>query len=120
YTFTDSLNNIPVGIINYRIKQVIDTVSSSAIYLDSFTLTKNNSCIAVIPNETKTIHIYPNPVQQNNLSVAINTDNAIAELHLQVVDMNGSTLSQEIKSKSAGRSIITMPIKNLPAGKYNL
>src|SRR5690606_5658095 len=91
YTFTDSLNNIPAGIINYRIKQVIDTVSSSAIYLDSFTLTKNNSCIAVIPNETKTIHIYPNPVHQNNnLSVAINTDNAINELHLQVVDMNGS------------------------------
>jgi len=120
YELIDSLNNIPAGIINYRIKQVFDTVSASAIYVDSFTLTKNNSCIAVIPNENKTLHIYPNPVQNKNLTVAINTDNAINELRLQVVDMNGSTVTQEIKSKGAGRSIIDMAITNLPAGKYNL
>ena len=68
YEFVDSLSGVSPGTVQYRIKQVIDTVSLTEVYLDSLTLTKDNSCNAVIPNESKTLHIYPNPVRTEMLN----------------------------------------------------
>ncbi len=120
YQFMDSLSDISAGTITYRIKQVIDTVSFTGVYLDSFTLTKSNSCIAIIPNELKTVHIFPNPVRTEMLNIAVNTPNEITALKMQVVNMQGSTILQQNNYKPAGRSLFTIPVSTLPAGKYQL
>ncbi|MBA2499719.1 MAG: S8 family serine peptidase [Chitinophagaceae bacterium] len=120
YQFMDSLSDIPAGTITYRIKQVIDTVSLTGVYLDSFTLTKSNSCTAIMPNELKTVHIFPNPVRTEMLTIAVNTPTEITALKMQVVNMQGSTILQQNNYKPAGRSLFTIPVSTLPAGKYQL
>ena len=120
YEFVDSLSGVSAGMVQYRIKQVIDTVSLTEVYLDSLTLTKDNSCNAVIPNESKTLHIYPNPVRTEMLNIAVNTPNEITAMEIQVVNMQGSTISQQTYNKPAGRSLFTIPVSTLPAGKYQL
>ena len=120
YEFVDSLSGVLAGMVQYRIKQVIDTVSLTEVYLDSLTLTKSNSCNAVIPNESKTLHIYPNPVRTEMLNIAVNTPNEITAMKIQVVNMQGSTIIQQNKNKPAGRSVFTIPVSTLPAGKYQL
>ena len=120
YEFVDSLSGVSTGTVQYRIKQVIDTVSLTEVYLDSLTLTKDNSCNAVIPNESKTLHIYPNPVRTEMLNIAVNTPNEITAMEIQVVNMQGSTISQQTYNKPAGRSLFTIPVSTLPAGKYQL
>ena len=120
YEFVDSLSGVSAGTVQYRIKQVIDTVSLTEVYLDSLTLTKDNSCNAVIPNESKTLHIYPNPVRTEMLNIAVNTPNEITAMKIQIVNMQGSTISQQTYNKPAGRSLFTIPVSALPAGKYQL
>ncbi len=120
YEYVDSLSGVSAGTVQYRIKQVIDTVSITEVYLDSLTLTKSNSCNAVIPNESKTLHIYPNPVRTEMLNIAVNTSNEIAAMKIQVVNMQGSIIIQQSKTKPAGRSLFTIPVSTLPAGKYQL
>ena len=120
YEFVDSLSGVSAGTVQYRIKQLIDTVSLTEVYLDSLTLTKSNSCNTVIPNESKTLHIYPNPVRTEMLNIAVNTPNEITAMKIQVVNMQGSTIIQQNNNKPAGRSMFTLTVSTLPAGKYHL
>ena len=54
------------------------------------------------------------------LNIAVNTPNEITAMKIQIVNMQGSTISQQTYNKPAGRSLFTIPVSTLPAGKYQL
>lgn len=123
YQYTDALNNVNAGTIYYRIKQVIDTaiVSLTGVYIDSTNATLANTCLGsgvnnTDPNADKII-VYPNPIKKD-LSVSIESKNAISNLTIAIYDITGKQLYREDRSKTPGKFIFNLRIPFLPAGEY--
>ncbi|RTL59425.1 MAG: T9SS type A sorting domain-containing protein [Sphingobacteriales bacterium] len=115
YQYTDTLNNTNTGVIYYRIKQVIDTTAATltAVYLDSTSVTLANPCVT----NTNNIIVYPNPVKKN-MSVSVETKNAISKLYIVIYDINAKQVYREEKSKSPGKIIFNLSVPFLLSGEY--
>jgi len=120
YTYDDIMTNVQAGVIKYRIKQVIDTViaSYSSTYIDSATVTLTSGCSVVTINDDK-VTILPNPAT-SQFTLRVETNYAVSDLNIRIVDMKGSLMAQQRKTKASGRAEFTIPIGYLARGKYTV
>jgi hypothetical protein len=123
YELTDSLINAQAGTVSYRIQQVVDTASASftAAYIDTVNITLSSSCITtgvppVNPN-AELIKIIPNPAH-DQFTLRIETNNAIPNLVIKVVDLKGGAVLQFNQSKASGAQNFDIPVYRLSKGKY--
>jgi serine protease AprX len=123
YQFDNTLTNVQAGTIYYRIRQIVDTntVSFTAVYIDTCTTSISAACTATGVGDpsgilTKII-VYPNPSKEQ-ASLGITTGNAIQQLIINVYDNKGSLIYKLKKSKTSGTSVIDLPASHLPSGKY--
>lgn len=101
YELTDILSKVDAGKIAYRIRQVIDSASSSflATYLDTVSVDVQPSC--ALPGQ---INVFPNPAQGR---FTLQTAFEEAEDNLRIVIFN-----------AAGQTILTQKEKK-PSGTFN-
>jgi expansin (peptidoglycan-binding protein) len=125
YTYVDTLNNVPVGTIKYRIKQTIDTANpaTSFTYFDSVSVNLTTACIATPVVNVNTaqdkITIIPNPAKDYCI-VRVITNDAIKNLSIRVTDNKGSVIFTTIKSKPSGLSDFEIPIQKFAMGSYTV
>lgn len=123
FIITDTLINVQSGVIKYRVKQIIDTASTSytALYLDSTTVNLTSSCVVTSVNPVTTIieqiSILPNPAK-HNFTLKINTAPPIRDLYIQVADMKGKKVLSLNQSKLSGEATFQIPIHFLASGTY--
>jgi hypothetical protein len=115
YSFTDRLDGIS-GLVQYRIKTVLDTASAAyyAIYTDTIVGNSNADC-----NNISRYNMLPNPVQ-NSAVVAFSFPEAIPILDLTIINSLGQQVWQQTWSKPAGYANFSLPTGKLLAGKYYL
>jgi hypothetical protein len=123
YQFTDSLINAQAGTVSYRIQQVVDTATASftAAYIDTVDITLSSSCITtgvppVNPN-AELIKIIPNPTH-DQFTLRMETNDAIPNLVIKIVDLKGSAVLQFNQSKANGAQNFDIPVFRLSKGKY--
>jgi serine protease AprX len=125
YTYVDTLNNVLVGTIKYRIKQTIDTANpaTSFTYFDSVSVNLTTACIATPVVNVNTaqdkITIIPNPAKDYCI-VRVITNDAIKNLSIRVTDNKGSVIFTTIKSKPSGLSDFEIPIQKFAMGSYTV
>jgi subtilisin family serine protease len=112
--FTDDLNGLPAGIINYRIRQVIDTSTAglTAGYIDTVTLNLTTSCLA-----QNGVTVMPNPAH-DHITLKVVTTAAVPNLTIRMINMKGQVVKLIHGQKPAGTSSFDIPIGFLAAGKY--
>lgn len=117
YQFTDDLTNVANGIIEYRLKQIIDTSVSglTSIYLKTASASLISDCSAVTENK---IYIIPNPTSNGQAKLIVETLYPVANMPIAIYDMKGSLLIRMNSSKPEGRTVIDLPVSNLAKGKY--
>lgn len=115
YHFTNSIANIPIGTVSYRIRQVIDTAVASftAVYIDTTEVVKSSPCII----EDKVL-IAPNPATSNNATLIVQTGYDINKMPVAIYDMQGKLVMQLSFSKNVVQSTFDIPIARLAKGKY--
>ncbi|HEY2721189.1 MAG TPA: S8 family serine peptidase [Chitinophagaceae bacterium] len=125
YQTSDSLINVQAGTVSYRIRQIIDTAAATftAVYIDTVDIGLASSCITtginpVNPNNNK-ISIIPNPAH-DQLTLRVETENAILHLSIRIVDMSGHSVLQFERSKSVGAQNFDLPVFRLSKGKYTI
>jgi hypothetical protein len=118
YQFTDTSLTIADGPVRYRIRQVLDTATSSlsAFYIDTVTISLALSCTPV-PASEGNIHIVPNPVL-NRFYIKMDTEVAIANLRLVIINGLGQTVYTKHASKEAGIAVIPIEAAGLARGVY--
>jgi len=116
YTFNDVLNNVPQGLLTYRVKQVIDSSGGNvtADYIDTITVNLANSCGY---NPTDNVVLLPNPAL-NQTAVRINITDPIQTLTIRMFDAKGALLYESRQPKPAGVVSFAVPVYHLPKGKY--
>lgn len=110
-----SLDSMPAGTISYRIRQVIDTATAAftAVYIDTSDVVLTSPCISV-----NGVRVAPNPVSGASANLLVETAGAVNNLQIALFDMKGGLLSSINRSKSAGLSIVSLPIAHLASGAY--
>ncbi|MGB3005127.1 MAG: S8 family serine peptidase [Chitinophagaceae bacterium] len=124
YQFINTLSNIFVGTISYRIKQVIDTAVASFtfVYIDTATVSLSNACLAtgsgnIIANDEKVI-IQPNPVSGSFVNLIVESSYPVTNMPVSVYNANGLLVLQQKERKATGKKVITLNIDRLSKGKY--
>ncbi len=117
YQFTDDLTNVANGIIEYRLKQIIDTSVSglTSIYIKTASASLISDCSAVTENK---IYIIPNPTSNGQAKLVVETLYPVANMPIAIYDMKGSLLIRMNSTKPEGRTVIDLPVSNLAKGKY--
>jgi subtilisin family serine protease len=114
YELTDVLTRIEAGPISYRIRQVIDTTSSSflAEYLDTVSVNVQPSC--ALPGQ---INIFPNPAS-GKFTVQTAFEQPIDNLRIIVYNASGQTVlsRKDLKPEGTFNFIIDAPY--LASGRY--
>jgi hypothetical protein len=120
YQFTDTSLTFADGPARYRIRQVLDTstVGFAAFYIDTVTVALALSCTPV-PAAAGGVQIVPNPVR-NRFYVKVETNTAIENLQLHIVNAIGQTVYTRRTSKEAGIRVISMEAAGLARGVYYL
>ena len=116
YQITDQLNNVPAGMLTYRIRQVIDTSSSdfTAGYIDTVKVSLGAHC-GFTP--TQLITPMPNPAF-NDLHIRVNIEEPIHKLVLHLYDGKGQLVLESVHHKGTGVAGYRISIQHLPKGKY--
>jgi hypothetical protein len=120
YSFENTLVDIDPGSISYRIRQVIDTTTSSFadVYIDTAQVMLATACTTSVNEPTGTrVYMFPNP-SSGNASVIVETVEAISKLNIVLFDMKGRSILRMERSKGTGKAIIELPAGGLPSGKY--
>jgi hypothetical protein len=125
YQFTDSVLNLAPGMVQYRIRQSIDTAAASfsAGYIDTVSINYQMACnvtgLTPIPQESVDAVLLPNPAS-GAIHLRLTTLRPVTSLWIRVVDSKGSQVHQQRSAKPAGTSTIPVPIARLSAGAYYL
>jgi len=116
-SFIDNLSDLPVGTVNYRIRQVIDTAAAGMIadYIGSASFQLQQACIS----GNTALVAAPNPTN-GPLQVRLNTPEASENIVLRLTNAKGQILVEQKKTKAAGMAIYEMSTYHLPAGHYYL
>jgi len=123
YQFINNLVNITAGTVSYRIRQIIDTATTTftAAYIDTASVNIASGCTATgLGNPTITkdkITLLPNPAPGNAILV-VDTRYAVNNMPIAVYDMKGSLMMQLHFSKGANTTNIELPTEKLAKGKY--
>ena len=125
YQRADSLVNVQAGTVSYRIRQIVDTLTSTftAAYIDTVNITLGASCVTtginpLNPNRGM-LSIVPNPAH-NQFTLRIETNNPIPDLGIHIVDMKGSSILKFNFSKGSGAQNFDLPVSHLATGKYTV
>ncbi len=102
--------------VQYRIKQVVDTASATAFYLDTVTIDLPAACVPVNPGNNAAV-LMPNPATGTVL-INIVTPQAVPNLQIVVSDVLGKVVLKESKSKAGGQAILPLSIQHLAKGTY--
>ena len=114
YQYTDTLNNVPAGLLSYRIRQIVDTAAAgfTSALIDTATVEISPSC-----NLEEYVSISPNPAK-NHFVLQINFPQKIESLTIRIADMQGSIVDVIRKTKIEGPTNFNIPIPRLSNGKY--
>ncbi|HEY0059165.1 MAG TPA: S8 family serine peptidase [Flavisolibacter sp.] len=119
YQLSDALINTKAGVLQYRIKQVVDTASATAIYLDTVTINLQAACVPVATPGQNAAMLMPNPAR-GTVSINIVTTQAVPNLQIVISDLLGKVVVRESKSKGAGQAILPVSIHHLARGTYHV
>jgi hypothetical protein len=113
YQYNDPVSNLASGPVHYRIRQIIDTASTSlmADYIDTV-MVEILSCKA-----KHTLLVIPNPIKNNFFSLQISTEEA-QPIDVKIINALGQTISEIVRDKPAGTISIPISISHLAKGKY--
>lgn len=118
YQFTDSAATLQDGLVQYRIRQIIDTAAAGFSYFYTDTATVFLAACTPVPPAEKGIQIIPNPVQH---SLFVKTDiSATSNLQLVVVNAIGQTVYRQRTSKPPGLAVFSISTTGLAPGVYYL
>ncbi len=123
YQLIDPIGGLQAGVVSYRIRQIIDTVSASfsADYIDTVNVNLAANCgliTGVDPvNANTEVSLSPNPAT-NNFYLKITTPTVIQRLVISITNSKGQTVAVLNKSKSIGTVTINVPVAKLARGKY--
>ena len=118
YQFTNALTNVTAGTVSFRIRQVVDTATTSfaAVYIDTVNITLASPCIGAVSGGD-VFKVAPTPTH-SDATLIVQTTDAITNMPITIHDMKGRLVMRLNKSKIAGRVTIDLPVKALAAGKY--
>lgn len=118
YTYTDLLTN-NAGVITYRISQIIDTSTAGkqTVFLDSMQVNLNSSCVTIGGEENK-VKVFPNPANNNNLHISVNTPTASSVVWIRIYDRSGKLAYQQRGAKPAGSTVFDLSTLQLASGNY--
>jgi len=122
YTYQDALNAINPGNIQYRITQVIDTLTTTRqlVYLDSTTVTLPSRC-STTDDIASLLWIYPNPTPgKTKAQFVINSMEAASDCKLTLHDRAGRLLATQTLNKSAGIYRGELPFTPASSGVYTI
>jgi hypothetical protein len=122
YTYQDALNAINPGIIQYRITQVIDTITATRqfVYLDSTTVTLTSRCTTT-DDIASLLWIYPNPTPgKSKAQVVINSTEAATDVKITLHDRAGRLLATHLLNKPAGIYRGELPFLPASSGVYTI
>jgi subtilisin family serine protease len=122
YQFNNPVHGAGPGTISYRIRQVIDTISSSltALYIDTVDISLSIACPGTNnPGILQDlVMVQPNPSRGVSVVVSVETAYPVTNMTLLVYDSKGSRVMQLNDSKVAGKVLIDLPVSGLAAGTY--
>jgi serine protease AprX len=123
YQFINTLTNVSAGVVEYRIKQVIDTsVAGLAFeYIDTTTINLATACTTTgtggaNPN-SESVSVFPNP-SASSANVVIETPYSIQKMTIVFHDSKGRLVHQLKSSKVIGKTTIEIPYLKFGIGKY--
>ena len=118
YTYTDLLTN-NAGVITYRISQIIDTSTAGkqTVFLDSMQVNLNSYCVTIGGEENK-VKVFPNPANNNNLHISVNTPTASSVVWIRIYDRSGKLAYQQRGAKPAGSTVFDLSTLQLASGNY--
>jgi hypothetical protein len=121
YQFNYALNNTGAETLAFRIRQVIDTSATTytAVFLDTTSMTIAHACVQTPPLVENHVTVSPNPFQ-DQLTVTIETNEAVPALCLRLYNMNGVKVGEYQASKSAGKAVFYLHLRHLAKGAYIL
>lgn len=124
YQFQQTLSNVNAGTIQYRIRQIIDTTSSSftAIYIDTAILNLASNCFATSinndPAASLTVLIAPNPSTRSSTYLIMESDQPIGPLRIEILNAEGKQIKLISFNKRSGKETLLLPVAGLSAGQY--
>jgi hypothetical protein len=124
YQFQQTLSNVNAGTIQFRIRQIIDTTSSSfsAIYIDTAMLNLANNCFATginnDPATSLTVLIAPNPSIRSTTYLIMESNQPIGPLRIEVINAEGKQMNLISFNKRSGKETLLLPVAGLSAGQY--
>jgi len=122
YPYQDALNAINPGNIQYRITQVIDTLTATRqlVYLDSTTVTLTSRC-TTSDDIASLLWIYPNPTPgKTKAQLVINSMEAASDCKLTLHDRAGRLLATKTLNKPAGIYRGELPFLPASSGVYTI
>ena len=122
YSYQDALSTINPGNIQYRITQVIDTITATRqlVYLDSTTVTLTSRCTTT-DDIASLLWIYPNPTPgKSKAQVVINSTEAATDVKLTLHDRAGRLLATHALNKPAGIYRGELPFLPASSGVYTI
>lgn len=124
YQFNNDLTSGSIGSYSYRIRQIIDTATSSfyAVYIDTTTINIASACIITgttnpDPNKIK-VSVKPNPVASNSVTLVVETPYAVTDMPIVVFNANGETVMKLKQAKGTGKKEIDLNISRFNKGIY--
>ena len=122
YSYQDALSTINPGNIQYRITQVIDTITATRqlVYLDSTTVTLTSRCTTT-DDIASLLWIYPNPTPgKSKAQVVINSTEATTDVRFTLHDRAGRLLATHSLNKPAGIYRGELPFLPASSGVYTI
>jgi hypothetical protein len=114
YQFSDPTAFAQAGIASYRIRQLVDTNSTTlaADYIDTATVSVNIVCTI------NQVAVTPNPVTGPQFQLQVTYPEAIPQLYIRVTNAIGQEVYSRNYNKPTGPVSITIPAVQLAIGKY--
>jgi len=124
YQFTHSLATATPGLVQFRIRQIIDTTANTytALYLDTVqvNLPLNCNSSGTNPNGELNAYLAPNPSALGPTYLVIENMEALGSIRVEWIDSKGGRVRATTLNKQAGKQSFLLPGEDLPFGIYQL
>jgi hypothetical protein len=113
YQYNDPVSNLPSGSVQYRVRQIIDTTSTSfmADYIDTVAVSIS-SCTA-----KNILSVIPNPIKNSSFSLQISTEEA-QSLEIRIINSLGQVVTKISRTKTIGAVLLPISVSHLARGNY--
>lgn len=124
YQYNNDLVSGSAGLYSYRVRQIIDTASSSftAVYIDTTTINISTGCIVTSTTNPQrideSVSVIPNPVTGSSFTLIVETNYAVSNMPVLIYDGKGSLVMQLKETKGTGKKTIDLPAGKLLKGSY--